>query len=161
MRKYVILATSAALIIAIDQIVKMYVHTHFILGESLPVWQGFFNITYVRNFGAAFGFLHETPPSFRENFFLIMPPVALIIIIFILSGVKATDTRQILALSSVFGGAIGNYVDRLRFRYVIDFLDFHWHDIYTYPAFNVADMAIVGGVAALLLIMFLERKNVS
>jgi len=161
MRKYVILATIAALIIAIDQIVKMYVHTHFILGESLPVWQGFFNITYVRNFGAAFGFLHETPPSFRENFFLIMPPVALIIIIFILSGVKATDTRQILALSSVFGGAIGNYVDRLRFRYVIDFLDFHWHDIYTYPAFNVADMAIVGGVAALLLIMFLERKNVS
>ena len=158
MRRYIILISIAALVIAIDQFVKSYVHTHFILGESMSVVQGFFNITYVRNFGAAFGFLHETQPAFRENFFLLMPPVALL---FILNGVKPSDTRQILALSLVFGGAIGNYIDRLRFRYVIDFLDFHWHEAYTYPAFNVADMSIVGGVAALLLIMFLERKNVS
>jgi signal peptidase II len=161
MRKYIILAAISALIIALDQVVKMYVHTHFILGESIPVWQGYFNITYVRNFGAAFGFLHETQASFRENFFLVMPPVALVIILFILRSVRADDTRQILALSSVFGGAIGNYIDRLRFRYVIDFLDFHFKESYTYPAFNVADMAIVCGVGVLLLIMYLERKNVS
>ena len=161
MRKYVILVAIAALIIAVDQVLKMYVHTHFVLGESVSVLSGFFNITYVRNFGAAFGFLHETQPAFRENFFLMMPPVALVIIIFILRGVKANDTPQILALSSVFGGAIGNYVDRIRFRYVIDFLDFHWKDVYTYPAFNVADMAIVCGVGVLLFIMYLERKNVA
>lgn len=161
MRKYVILVAIAALIIAVDQVLKMYVHTHFVLGESVSVLSGFFNITYVRNFGAAFGFLHETQPAFRENFFLMMPPVALVIILFILRGVKANDTPQILALSSVFGGAIGNYIDRIRFRYVIDFLDFHWKEVYTYPAFNVADMAIVCGVGVLLFIMYLERKNVA
>lgn len=149
----------SALIIAIDQLAKMYVHTHFQLGESDPVINGFFNITYVRNFGAAFGFLNQSHPAFREIFFLSMPPVALAIILYILKSVKDDDTVQILALSSVFGGAIGNYIDRIRFRYVIDFLDFHWKEAYTYPAFNVADMAIVCGVCVLLLLMYFEGKK--
>jgi signal peptidase II len=88
-----------------------------------------------------------------------MPPVALLIILLILRGVRDDDMPQILALSSVFGGAIGNYVDRLRFRYVIDFLDFHVKEQYTWPAFNVADMAIVCGVCSLLVIMFLEGRQ--
>jgi signal peptidase II len=158
-KKYIILVTLSALIVAIDQLVKMYVHTHFQLGESTPILPGFFNITYVRNFGAAFGFLNQTHPAFREIFFLTMPPVALVIIFFILRGVRDDDTKQILALSSVFGGAVGNYVDRWRFKYVIDFLDFHWKEAYTYPAFNVADMAIVCGVGALLILMYFEGKK--
>jgi signal peptidase II len=158
-RKYFILVGLSALIVALDQLVKMYVHTHFQLGESVPVIPGFFNITYVRNFGAAFGFLNDTHPSFREMFFLTMPPIALVIILLILRGVKDNDLPQILALSSVFGGALGNYLDRWRFRYVIDFLDFHWKEAYTYPAFNVADMAIVCGVCVLLVFMYLEGKK--
>jgi signal peptidase II len=158
-KKYFILVGLSALIVAVDQLVKMYVHTHFQLGESAPVIPGFFNITYVRNFGAAFGFLNQTHPSFREMFFLTMPPIALVIILLILRGVKDNDIPQILALSSVFGGAVGNYVDRWRFKYVIDFLDFHWKEVYTYPAFNVADMAIVCGVGVLLLFMYLEGKK--
>ena len=158
-KKYIILISLSALIVAMDQLVKMYVHTHFQLGESAPVLQGFFNITYVRNFGAAFGFLNQTHPQFREIFFMIMPPVALIIILMILRSVKDDDTLQIFALSSVFGGAIGNYVDRWRFKYVIDFLDFHWKEFYTYPAFNVADMAIVSGVVVLLVLMYFEGKK--
>lgn len=158
-KKYLILLVLTGIIISLDQLTKMYVHTHFQLGESTPILPGFFNLTYVRNFGAAFGFLNQSHPSFREIFFLTMPPVALVIILFILKGVPDNDNRQIIALSSVFGGAIGNYIDRLRFRYVIDFLDFHWREVYTYPAFNVADMAIVGGVCILLLLMYLEGKN--
>jgi signal peptidase II len=158
-KKYFILMGLSALIIAIDQLVKMYVHTHYQLGESSPILPGFFNITYVRNFGAAFGFLNQSQPTFREIFFLTMPPVALGIILYILKSVEDSDTIQILALSSVFGGAVGNYIDRIRFRYVIDFLDFHWKEIYTYPAFNVADMAIVCGVCILLLLMYFEGKK--
>jgi signal peptidase II len=158
-RKYLLLAGIAGFIIALDQVIKMYIHTHFQLGESDPILMGFFNITYVRNFGAAFGFLGDTHPSFREVFFLTTPPIALVIIVLILRGVADSDLKQILALSSVFGGAIGNYIDRLRFRYVIDFLDFHWHDVYTWPAFNIADMAIVGGVGLLLILMALEGKT--
>lgn len=158
-KKYVLLLAVAGFIIAIDQLIKIYVHTHFQLGESLPVVPGFFNITYVRNPGAAFGFLAESHPSFRELFFLSMPPIALIIILMILRGVPEEDKVQTMALCSVFGGAIGNYIDRLRFRYVIDFLDFHIKEKYTWPAFNVADMAIVCGVLVLLLLMFLESRQ--
>lgn len=158
-RKYLFLMVITGLLVTIDQLAKFYVHTQFRLGESIPVVSGFFNLTYVRNFGAAFGFLANSHPSFREIFFLSMPPVALIIILVILRGVSDRDTKQILALSSIFGGAIGNYIDRLRFRYVIDFLDFHIGGKWSWPAFNIADSAIVGGVAMLLILMFLEKPS--
>ncbi len=155
--KYLILAAIAGTIIAIDQATKMYVHTHFGLHESIEVIQGFFNFTYVRNYGAAFGFLAESHQTFREIFFLSMPPVALLVILAILRGVQEHDRWQIISLSLVFGGAIGNYIDRIRFRYVIDFLDFHIQKKYTWPAFNIADSAIVVGVSILL---FLELTRV-
>jgi signal peptidase II len=158
-KKYIWLAAISGFLVAFDQIVKLYVHTHFHLGESVAVIPNFFNLTYVRNFGAAFGFLAESHPSFRELFFLSMPPIALIIILGILRGVKDSDTKQIIALSCIFGGAIGNYIDRIRFRYVIDFLDFHLYGRWSWPAFNIADMAIVGGVGLLLLLMFIENNN--
>lgn len=158
-KKYIWLMAISGFLIALDQVIKLYVHTHFHLGESTIVIPNFFNLTYVRNFGAAFGFLAESHPSFREIFFLSMPPIALVIILGILRGVKNTDTWQIVALSSIFGGAIGNYIDRLRFRYVIDFLDFHLYNSWSWPAFNIADMAIVGGVGLLLLLMFKENKR--
>lgn len=158
-KKYAVLASVAGLIVALDQLIKIFIHTHYQLGESTPLIPGYFNITYVRNFGAAFGFLGDSHPAFREIFFLAMPPAALLIILLILRGVVDSDRWQILALSSVFGGAIGNYIDRLRFRYVIDFLDFHLQEKYTWPAFNIADMAIVGGVSLLLFLMFLEERT--
>lgn len=157
-KKYLWLAVISGVIIALDQLVKLYIHTSFHLGESTVVIPNFFNLTYVRNFGAAFGFLAESHPAFREIFFLSMPPFALVIILMILRGVQDSDTKQILALSSIFGGAIGNYIDRLRFRYVIDFLDFHLNNKYSWPAFNIADSAIVGGVALLLILMINEKK---
>lgn len=154
-RKYLILAAVSALVVAIDQLSKLYIHTHFELGEFVPVINGFFNITYVRNTGAAFGFLRDSHETFRTIFFLSMPPIAMVTILAILRGVDNHDRIQILALSSIFGGAIGNYLDRLRFGFVVDFLDFHWKGIYSFPAFNIADSAIVCGVAVLL---FLMRK---
>ncbi len=152
-RKYFILAAIAAFVVAVDQFTKLYIHTRFELGEYWTVWPNFFNITYVRNTGAAFGFLRDSHETFRSIFFLSMPPIAMITILAIFRGVQNSDRIQILALSSIFGGAIGNYLDRLRFGFVIDFLDFHWHDKYSYPAFNVADSAIVIGVGILLWIM--------
>ncbi len=159
--KYLLLAAIAGAIIAADQAVKMYIHTHFMLHESVEVIPGFFNLTYVRNTGAAFGFLADAPAWFREAFFLSIPPVALLIILAIMRGVAETDRWAIISLSMVFGGAIGNFIDRLRFRYVIDFLDFHIQKKYVWPAFNIADMAIVGGVAILLFLEFTKQKSSS
>lgn len=156
--KLIFLLAWSAVLIALDQLTKIYIHTHFQLHESMPVLNPIFNLTYVRNFGAAFGFLAESHPTFREIFFLSIPPIAIVIIISILKNVPNTDKWQIFALSSIFAGAIGNYIDRLRFGYVIDFLDFHIQQ-YSWPAFNIADSAIVCGVAILLVLMFLEKKK--
>lgn len=157
--KYIFLIAWSTFAVALDQLTKIYVHTHFQLGESLSVIQNYFNITYVRNPGAAFGFLAESHPQFREIFFLSIPPVVMVIIYFILRSVPDKDRWQIFALSSIFGGAIGNYIDRIRFRYVIDFLDFHYHEKYSWPAFNIADSAIVLGVIILTILMWTERKS--
>jgi signal peptidase II len=156
--KYQILAAIAGAIITADQAVKMFIHTHFKLHESISVLDGLFNLTYVQNRGAAFGMLAESHPMFREMFFLSMPPVAMLIILAILRGVPENDRWMISSLSMVFGGAIGNYIDRLRFGYVVDFLDFHIQDKYVWPAFNIADMAIVGGVAILLFLEFTKSR---
>lgn len=158
-KKYLILAVLSGAVIALDQAVKMYIHTQFNWQETVTVIQDFFNLTYVRNEGAAFGFLARSHPAFRELFFLSMPPMALLIILMILRGVAENDKWQIVALSLVFGGAIGNYIDRLRFRYVIDYLDFHIKGYYTWPAFNVADMAIVCGVSILVFFIFYHPKG--
>ena len=144
-RKYLLLMCITGLLLSIDQLTKLYVHTQFQLHESLPVLGTIFSITYVRNFGAAFGFLSHAPNLIRELFFLVIPPVACGIILYIMRSVRNDDTRQILALSSIFAGALGNYIDRLQFRYVIDFLDIHYRE-WSWPVFNVADMAIVCGV---------------
>lgn len=157
-RKYLLLICTCGLLVALDQITKIFVHTQFQLHESVPVIENFFHITYVRNFGAAFGFLSQTPTAFRELFFLSMPPFACLIILYILKGVEDKDTYQIMCLSSIFSGAIGNYLDRLQFRYVVDFLDFHYGK-WSWPAFNIADMAIVIGVVFLMISMLTEKKS--
>lgn len=157
--KALILIALSGVIITLDQATKMYILSEFQLHERFEVIEGYFNITHVRNQGAAFGILANSHPSFRNLFFLAMPPVALLIILLLLRGVPDKDRWQIVALCSVFGGAIGNYIDRIRFRYVIDFLDFHYKHHYTWPAFNVADIAIVCGVGILLLVMFRDYKE--
>lgn len=157
--KLVYLLITTAVLVAFDQLTKIYVQSKFYLGESISVIENFFNFTYVQNPGAAFGFLAKSPAIFRENFFLIIPPIAMGIILFFLRSVKANDRIQILALSCVFGGALGNYIDRLRVGYVIDFLDFHYKHIYSWPAFNIADSAIVCGIIILFLISFRKEEG--
>lgn len=148
-RKYLILATIAGFLVAFDQLVKIYVHASFGLGESVVLIPDFFRFTYVRNPGAAFGIFRDAAPLFRSIFFLSMPPLAMGIIVYMLREVENSDRWQIFALSMIFGGALGNYIDRLRFGYVIDFLDFHYKETWSYPAFNIADSAIVVGVILL------------
>lgn len=159
-KKHLILVALSGFIISLDQATKVYIYTHFNLHSEWPVIENFFSITYIRNYGAAFGFLGTAQENFRDVFFLIMPPVALLIILLILHSVPEKDKSSILALSSIFGGAIGNYIDRIRFGFVVDFLDFYipknflhfTAQAHHWPAFNIADMAIVCGVGILLFI---------
>lgn len=157
--KHLLVLALSGGIVALDQLTKLMIYTNYHLGQSTSVIDNFFNITYVRNYGAAFGFLSSAPAFFRDNFFLIIPPLAMLLIVYILKDVEDDDTVQIACYGSILGGAMGNYIDRLHLGYVVDFLDFHFKNKWSYPAFNVADIAIVCGVFLLIFLTFKEGKD--
>lgn len=160
-KKFLYLIVITCLVVAIDQLTKMYITMNFRLHESFPIIKDIFHITYVRNTGAAFGIFRDANITFRTIFFLSLPPIAMLVIFFLLKASPEKDKIQNLALSLVFAGALGNYIDRVRFQYVIDFLDFHYKQVWSYPAFNVADMSIVTGVFLLFIFMIKDEMNKS
>jgi len=135
--------------LALDQWTKHLVHRGFKLGESYTVVSQFFDLTYLRNRGAAFSFLDSAPAVFRDPFFTIVPIIAMIIITSVIARSKGRQVYATIALSLIFGGALGNLIDRIQLGYVVDFLYFHWKTVYYWPAFNVADSCIVVGVTML------------
>jgi signal peptidase II len=155
--KYVLLSVVTPLIIVLDQLTKYVVLQKFRLGETIPVVTGFFNLTYIRNTGAAFGLLAQANPTFRTPFFIAVPLIALGAVAYIFKKIDDRDYMLSTSLSLVIGGAIGNLIDRLQMGFVVDFLDFHWGYGYHFPAFNVADSAICVGVAILLLDLMFEK----
>ncbi len=145
----------AIVVFALDQLTKQAVIKNFMLHQSVEVIPGFFNLTYVRNTGAAFGILAGTG-SWRIYFFLFMGAVALLsLVIFFYSNYK--DPLVVMGTALICGGAAGNITDRIRLGYVVDFLDFFIKD-YHWPAFNVADSAITVGVL-ILVIHFLKQEK--
>lgn len=137
----------SAVVIALDQITKLWVVSSLRLHESIPLLP-FFSLTYVQNTGAAFSFLAGAG-GWQRWFFLVLAVAASAAILVWLWRLRENQGLVAGALSLVLGGALGNFIDRARLGYVIDFLDFHyqqWH----WPAFNVADAAITCGVILLL-----------
>lgn len=149
--KYKILGVIMPLTLILDQLTKYIVLAKFSLHEVLPIIPGFFDFTYVRNTGAAFGILAQADPRFRIPFFFIVPVVALVAIFLVFRKIGDRDKKMAVALALVIGGALGNLIDRVVFGYVIDFLLFHWKYEYQFPAFNIADSAICVGVGILML----------
>lgn len=142
-----------AAIVLLDQATKALVMRSFRLHESVPVIPHLFNLTYVRNPGAAFGFLAQQPAAFRSVFFIVVSIVALALLTRMYATAPPGARPLRAGLLLVLAGALGNFIDRLRSGEVIDFLDFYlgdWH----WPAFNVADSSITVGVALLLLHYF-------
>ncbi|MBT9614260.1 MAG: lipoprotein signal peptidase [Burkholderiales bacterium] len=140
-------------VIALDQLTKLWVVGVFQYGDSLPLLS-FFNLVHARNSGAAFSFL-AGEGGWQRFFFIGIALAASLLIVHLLR--KHSQERGFcFALSLILGGALGNLIDRVRFGYVIDFLDFYYAG-YHFPAFNVADSAITVGAA--LLIWDSLRKN--
>ena len=156
--KYLILAIVSAIVLILDQATKLYIDRAMDLQESVTVVENFFNITYLRNKGAAFGFLAHT--SYRLPFFILVSVVAIAVIIVVFARLRPDQRFTAFALALIFSGALGNLIDRVRFGEVIDFLDAHWYS-HHWPAFNVADSAICVGVFLLAIDMFLEEKRLT
>ncbi|MBW1901073.1 MAG: signal peptidase II [Deltaproteobacteria bacterium] len=157
-RNYHMMIWPALVVILLDQISKLAVMHNLRAHESVPVIAGFFNLVHVRNRGMAFGFLNRPDISFGFYVLVGASLVAIVLLLIWFIKLKENDSLTILALSLILGGAVGNLIDRLRFREVVDFLDvyvgaYHW------PAFNVADSAITVGAFLIAINIFFRHKN--
>jgi signal peptidase II len=134
-----------AVIVAFDQLTKFIVDRNMPLHHSIPVIDHLFSLTYIRNTGAAFGFLAGSAAAFRLPFLIVFSLVAIGFVVAMLRRLPERETGLVIALAFILGGAIGNLIDRFAYGEVIDFLDFYWSG-YHWPAFNVADSFITMGV---------------
>jgi signal peptidase II len=155
--KYLLFFMTMAPVILIDQITKTLVHTHMSLYESRPLIEGFFSLTYIRNPGAAFGFLTGAAPWFRSLFLIAVTLVAIMLILLYLRKSRKDPPLLIFSLALILAGAVGNLVDRVRYGEVIDFLDLYIGALH-WPAFNVADSAISVGAALMIWEMVKRRR---
>ena len=144
--KYGRLLMIAGTIVIIDQITKAIVLAKMALYQSITVIPGFFSLTHIHNPGGAFGFLAQQDASIRIGIFILASSVAIFFIFLFYRQIPKTHPFLSAGLALIFGGAIGNLIDRLRFGKVVDFLDFYVGALH-WPAFNVADSAITVGVA--------------
>lgn len=147
MRKYHILI--AALVVGLDRLTKWVISQKITLHDSVDVVPGVFRLTHVQNQGAAFGLFSESPSEWKVAMLILFSVAALAVVSALLWRNGNAMNATAIALSLVFGGALGNLWDRVATGKVVDFLDFylgshHW------PAFNIADSAIVVGALLLL-----------
>jgi len=149
-KKYVLIFT---LIIVFDQITKFIIKAYFepdAFYKSIPVIKDFFTIRYVKNQGAVWGIFSNPSHSIVPKLITVLSMVALVIVIYYFLKIHAKCAWELVSLSFIIGGAVGNIIDRIIQGYVVDFLDvyiknFHW------PTFNVADSFISIGVVILII----------
>jgi signal peptidase II len=140
------LALIAGIIVVLDQATKLLVVRYLPMFDAIPIIPGFFSITHIHNPGGAFGVFAGAGAGIRNFFFLGVSFSALFLVSYFYRTTPPTHPFLSGAFALIFSGAVGNLIDRLRLREVIDFLDFYingWH----WPAFNVADSAITIGIS--------------
>lgn len=136
-------------VVLVDQVTKYLITLHLALYEHIVVIENFFNINHVLNPGGAFGFFATQSLEVRKFIFLFLSSLVALFVLWLYKRVATTLVFLSFGLALIFGGAIGNLIDRFRFGQVVDFLDVylgtaHW------PAFNVADSAITVGMGILI-----------
>ena len=140
----------SAVVIVLDQLTKAWVLSSLPEYQPIPVIEGFWNWYRTYNTGAAFSFLSDAG-GWQQFLFAGLAVVICSVLGWWLWRTPRGDWRTALPFSLVIGGAIGNVIDRLQHGHVVDFIQWHWHDQYYFPAFNIADSAIVGGAIGIVL----------
>lgn len=151
----------AGLIVVLDQAAKAAVRSAFVEHETLTVIPGFFNLTRVHNFGAAFGLLNAAEFPFKDVVLALVAAAALAGLTIYGATLPPDQRLARVGLASIVGGAAGNLIDRIRSGYVVDFVDLYWRG-WHFWAFNVADAAITIGVSLMILdLLGIGRHRVS
>jgi signal peptidase II len=140
----------AGAIVALDQVAKALIRSRFDLHESIEIIPGFFNLTRVHNYGAAFGLMNAADFPFKTVVLSIVAAAALLALAIYAASLPTEQRLARAGLAFIVGGAAGNLIDRVAAGYVVDFVDVYWGD-WHFWAFNVADAAITVGVAFMIL----------
>ncbi len=148
-----VLLAISALVVLIDRITK-HIILHRLPEAPHVVIPGFLRITHVENTGAAFSmFAESASPAAVRNGLIIFSLLAIVIVLAMLWRVGRTISLTSVALALILGGAIGNLYDRIRYHYVVDFIEVHIHH-YHWPDFNISDSCIVIGACLLMIEIF-------
>lgn len=142
----------ASVIVVLDQAVKLHIVKNCRVGEIFGELPHVADFMYVRNTGAAFSVL--------SNNTILLTAISVIFLIAIIAYKlirKPTHFMENLAVVLFFAGGLGNAIDRIQYKFVVDFIDIKWFD---FPVFNIADMAVVGGaIAAILYVLFFDKEK--
>jgi signal peptidase II len=154
--KYAKLVLVAGLVVLADQISKALILKYLPPHHSIPIIEGFFDVTHIRNPGGAFGLMASMSPTARTVVFMFISSLAVALILYFYSKTPRRYALLATGFALIFGGAIGNLVDRFRFGNVVDFLDFYLGSLH-WPAFNIADSAITVGIFIFIFHLLLKK----
>jgi signal peptidase II len=154
--KFLLLLSSGVLVL--DQASKAVVSSALAMHQVVPIIKGLLNLTRIHNTGVAFGLLAGQASSLRTFLFLAVALAAMGVVLWMVYRLTPDQKVERVALSLIFGGALGNVIDRARLGEVIDFIDVYYRS-YHWPAFNVADSAISIGVILLLWRLLFAKEH--
>jgi len=146
----------SVVVIILDQITKAIATAKLVMFDPVAVMP-MFNFTLMHNEGAAFSFLSDAG-GWQRWFFTVLATIVSIAIFIWIKKLTPQEKGMAISLSLILGGAIGNLIDRVRFGYVVDFIDVYYND-WHWPAFNIADSAIFVGAAIMIIFSFREEKK--
>ena len=147
----------SAVIFMLDQWTKQLALDGLVYGQPVAFIEGVWNWSLAYNTGAAFSLLSDAAGWQRWFFAALAVGISCLLIVWLFRTARG-DWRSAVPFALIIGGALGNLVDRIRFGHVVDFIDWYW-DGYHWPAFNIADSAIVGGAIALIVFGFGQRPK--
>jgi signal peptidase II len=147
----------SVVVVVLDQLTKLWVLTSLPEYTAIPVIDGFWNWYRTYNTGAAFSFLADAG-GWQHWFFIGIGLVICAVLVVWLARTPRHDWRTALPFALVIGGAVGNLIDRFVHGHVVDFIQWYWRDWY-WPAFNIADAAIVGGAIGIAIFGFVQGRG--
>lgn len=150
---YALYLLAIVAIVILDQFSKYLIVQNITEGINIVFIKDFFNLTYVKNYGAGFSILQN-----QQVFLIIVSVAAVIGVSYLLIKSKNSEAFNRICYILIIGGAIGNLIDRLTLGYVVDFLDFNIFG-YDFPVFNVADSFLTVGCFMLIISLLLEMKH--
>jgi signal peptidase II len=146
----------SAVIILLDQLSKSAAIKYLKGSASYNIIPNFFRLSYVENFGAAFGILQN-----KKIFFIIITCIVIFSLsFFLIKNYYKLNIFMRLGLGMFLGGTIGNFIDRVRFGYVVDFISFRLFNKFEFPVFNIADISIVVGTFIILILVLFDRYEI-